>query len=199
MAELCAPNIETTTLSGIISVESGFNPFAIGVVGGRLERQPRSLDEAVATADALAAGGYNYSLGLAQVNKAHFLRFGLTSRTAFDPCTNLRAGAFILKDCYDRAPATTNRLGDALSCYNSGNFHSGYSNGYVTKVMTARLTISGSLTGSSAIGVVPDKPYVPHRRAALKPARGGEALLTVAPSSQSPAAASAGFDTALLF
>ena len=39
-------------------VESTFNPHAIGVVGGSLERQPRSRDEALATARALQSSGW---------------------------------------------------------------------------------------------------------------------------------------------
>ncbi|RYF53068.1 MAG: lytic transglycosylase domain-containing protein, partial [Comamonadaceae bacterium] len=51
----------------VVHVESGANPFAIGVVGGRLVRQPRTLEEARATAEMLESKGYNYSLGAAQV------------------------------------------------------------------------------------------------------------------------------------
>ena len=43
----------------VMRVESSFNPYAIGVVGGRLERQPRNLPEAVATARMLEKNGFN--------------------------------------------------------------------------------------------------------------------------------------------
>lgn len=46
----CAPQVHPRTLQAIVRVESGGNPYAIGVIGGALERQPRSLGEAVATA-----------------------------------------------------------------------------------------------------------------------------------------------------
>ena len=68
----------------IVQVESAFNPWAIGVVGGRLERQPSNRDEAIATAEWLERNGYNYSVGLAQVNKTNFARYGLTPQTAFE-------------------------------------------------------------------------------------------------------------------
>ena len=42
----------------VMRVESSFNPYAIGVVGGRLERQPRNLPEAVATARMLEKNGF---------------------------------------------------------------------------------------------------------------------------------------------
>lgn len=53
----------------VVLVESSYNPYAIGVVGGRLARQPRSLSEAVSTARMLEQRGYDFSLGLAQVNR----------------------------------------------------------------------------------------------------------------------------------
>jgi len=53
----------------VVRVESSGNPYAIGVVGGRLARQPRNLSEAVVTAQMLEQQGYNFSLGIAQVNR----------------------------------------------------------------------------------------------------------------------------------
>lgn len=53
----------------VVRVESSYNPYAIGVVGGRLVRQPRTLDEAVSTARMLEQRGLNFSVGLAQVNR----------------------------------------------------------------------------------------------------------------------------------
>ncbi len=119
----------------VVQVESSFNPYAIGVVGGRLARQPRSLNEALVTARALESAGRNFSLGLAQVNKHNFVRQGLhTHERAFDPCANLRAGARILAECHQRADGD---WGKAFSCYYSGNFTTGYAHGYVQKVMDA--------------------------------------------------------------
>lgn len=137
LAQLCAPNVHVDTMHRIVSVESNFNPYAIGVVGGKLERQPRTLDEAVATAKMLEVNGYNYSLGLAQVNKKNFPKYELTFLSAFDPCQNLRTGGAILEDCYKRAGASPTALTDAFSCYYSGSFTAGYSLGYVAKIQAA--------------------------------------------------------------
>ena len=52
----CAPMVAQDTAHALIHVESGGNPFAIGVVGGALVRQPTHLAEAVATATLLFAG-----------------------------------------------------------------------------------------------------------------------------------------------
>ncbi len=136
----CAPLIALDTAQALISVESRGNPYAIGVVAGRLVRQPRNLPEAVVTAQALEAGGWNYSVGLAQINKANFARHGLTVETAFDPCGNLRAMQAILGDCFGRASARARpqiALRRAFSCYYSGNFHTGFQRGYVQKVVAA--------------------------------------------------------------
>lgn len=116
----------------VVDVESGANSFAIGVVGGRLERQPKNLAEALATVRMLDAKGYNYSLGVAQVNRANLGKFGLDSyEKAFDTCSNLAAGAKILAACY---ASSGGNWGKAFSCYYSGNFVTGYRDGYVQKV-----------------------------------------------------------------
>ncbi len=139
-AQQCAPHVHPDTLQRVVHVESSFNPYAIGVVGNRLERQPRNAAEAIATAQWLERHGFNYSVGLAQVNKSNFAKYGLhTLERAFEPCANLRAGADILADCYARAlrskPDEQVALRAAISCYYSGNFTTGFKHGYVLKVV----------------------------------------------------------------
>lgn len=113
----------------IVVVESSFNPFAIGVVGGTLARQPRNKAEAVATALALKAQGYNFSMGCRQVNQANLVKYGLDLDSVFDPLKNSSVGSAIYDECRTRAVA---KFGDrnlatkaALSCYYSGNFNRG--------------------------------------------------------------------------
>lgn len=119
----------------VVRVESSYNPFAIGVVGGRLARQPRSLEEALSTSRMLEREGYNFSLGLAQVNRHNLRHYGLeTHEQAFDICPNLRAGSRILAECHTRAGGD---WGKAFSCYYSGNFVTGYQHGYVQKVLAS--------------------------------------------------------------
>lgn len=138
MLHQCAPDIHHSTMQRIVQVESGYNPYAIGVVGSKLEKQPTTLEEGIATAKKLEAKGFNYSVGLAQVNKKNFGAYGLSIETAFEPCANLRAGSQILLACYERAYRITSHeqyaLRDAFSCYYSGNFKTGYDHGYVAKV-----------------------------------------------------------------
>lgn len=115
----------------VVRVESSYNPYAIGVVGGRLVRQPRSLPEALSTVRMLEARGYNFSLGLAQVNRYNLTKYGLHSYDkAFQPCANLVAGSQILAECYRRS----RDWGKSFSCYYSGDFKTGYRHGYVQKV-----------------------------------------------------------------
>lgn len=134
MEMLACPNLAVSpeVMQHIVHVESSANPYAIGVVGGQLERQPKNLAEALATVQMLDTRGYNFSLGLAQVNRANLGRYGLDSyQKAFSACANLSAGAHILADCYTSAHGD---WGKAFSCYYSGNFTTGFRDGYVQKV-----------------------------------------------------------------
>lgn len=116
----------------VVRVESSFNPYAIGVVGGRLVRQPKTLPEALSTVRMLESRGYNFSLGLAQVNRYNLDKYGLDSyEKAFEPCANLIAGSKILAECYGRSGGD---WGKSFSCYYSGNFSTGFRHGYVQKI-----------------------------------------------------------------
>jgi type IV secretion system protein VirB1 len=140
LALACAPQVHPDTTRAIVTVESAFKPFAIGVVGGQLERQPRTRAEAIATINALDASGWNYSVGLGQINVANFARLGLTPQTALDPCASLGAMQAVLGECHARASAETGEqqaLRRALSCYYSGNFSTGIRHGYVARVVAA--------------------------------------------------------------
>ena len=151
LAMACAPLVHADTSHALVAVESAFNPHAIGVVGGILERQPRSLAEAKSTAAYLQANGWNFSVGLAQINLRNFERLGLNSTTAFDPCQNLRAMQTVLSDCFERSSRHAppqQALREALSCYYSGNFVTGFQHGYVGRVVKAAAT-------DRAVNVVP--------------------------------------------
>ena len=144
LALACAPQVHLSTAQALVSVESSFNPWAIGVVGGTLRRQPNNRDEAVATANQLHTDGRNFSVGLAQINVSNFQRLGLNTSSAFNPCQNLSAMQSVLTECFDRSGQTRSRadtdqfaLRKAISCYYSGNFSTGFRHGYVRKVVAA--------------------------------------------------------------
>lgn len=143
----CAPTVEPQTMLAIVQVESGNNPYAIGIVGGRLTRQPKTKEEALATAKQLAEDDWNFSLGLAQINRHNLYKYEISYEQAFDACTNLNVGSKILEDCYVRAAKQAKEpqaaLQAALSCYYSGNFTRGFkpdvigAPSYVQKVLTS--------------------------------------------------------------
>lgn len=152
LARQCAPSVHPRTLAAVVQHESGFNPLAIGInKGARLPRQPKTVASAVATAEYLAANGFNFDSGLGQINSVNVRKFGLSWSEVFDACANLGAAARVLTDCYQRAsgddanPQTALRA--ALSCYNTGSFTRGHANGYVAKVERA--------AGTSPAAVVP--------------------------------------------
>jgi type IV secretion system protein VirB1 len=144
LALACSPQVHPATALALANVESALNPWAIGVVGAVLVRQPRTRQEAVATARSLQRHGMNFSVGLGQINVGNWARLDLTVDNAFDPCENLAAMQSVLVDCFDRAagskshqPAHQAQLRRALSCYYSGNFTTGFRHGYVRKVVAA--------------------------------------------------------------
>lgn len=147
LAQQCSNSgFHPNTLQAIARVESGFNPYAIGVVKGKLQRQPRTHAEAVATAKSLHAQGKNFSMGLMQVNRYNLAHYGLNYETVFEPCKNINAGAKILKACFDRAGGDSQTaLKKAFSCYYSGNFRFGFKSDfkgqppYVTKIIMSAL------------------------------------------------------------
>lgn len=160
----------------VVKVESSYNRFAIGVVGGRLIRQPRDLAEALATVSMLESKGYNFSLGLAQVNRYNLGKYGLDSyEKAFDVCSNLLAGSRILAECYGRSG---NDWGKSFSCYYSGNFVTGFRDGYVQKLYASidssrRQQKAGAPSGIELVG------KASQREAGMEhyPLRSGQPLL----------------------
>lgn len=153
----------------VVRVESSYNPYAIGVVRGRLVRQPRSLSEAVSTARMLEQRGYNFSLGLAQVNRYNLVKYGLNSyEQAFQPCANLVAGSRILRECYGRSGGD---WGKSFSCYYSGDFRTGYRHGYVQKVFASMR--QGGSASASAVAPIAVVGLTQRRIAGTQPAPAG--------------------------
>lgn len=177
-------------MAAIVRVESSGNPFAIGVVRGRLARQPRNKEEAIATARALEQGGWNFSMGVGQVNRYNLSKYGLTYDTVFDPCTNLKAASAILSECYQRAANSKahshNALGAALSCYYSGNFTTGYRHGYVQKVVSRASTATASASAPKAMPV-PAIPVIPNGTASPRPAAKARVVPAVKQAIPAPA------------
>lgn len=69
LAQQCAPNVNPQILKGIAKIESDFNPYAIGIVGAHLKKQPHTYEEAIKVASYLEEVNLNYSVGILQINK----------------------------------------------------------------------------------------------------------------------------------
>ena len=145
--------VSVEVMHHVVKVESAFNPYAIGVVGGRLVRQPKNLTEALATVRMLERKGYNFSVGLAQVNRYNLGRYGLESyEKAFGTCPNLQAGSRILAECFGRSGGD---WGKSFSCYYSGNFTAGYRHGYVQKVYASMRASGMEPIGRNSAEAIP--------------------------------------------
>lgn len=163
MVQQCTPQVNTNTMVLLVQHESSGNPYAIGVNGSyTLARQPKTRDEAIKKARWLYKHGYDFDAGLAQINIKNAKRMGLSIEDLFTPCANLQAGAQILSHCYARASKKYSNeqeaLHAALSCYNTGNFKTGFDNGYVKNLIRKAPKDSDdndALADNSDIGIVP--------------------------------------------
>lgn len=120
LAMQCSPSVHPDTAQDVARTESGYNPYAIGVVGGK-GIFPTNIDDALAHVERLKAQGKNFSVGLMQINQSNFSHFHKTPRQLFNPCTNLSVFEKLMTDCYVRGKT----LKRGLSCYYSGNFNTG--------------------------------------------------------------------------
>lgn len=140
LARQCAPDVHISTLTAVVRHESAFDPLVIGV-NSKPHRsiRPSSKQEAVREVRDLMAKGADFDVGYGQINVRNWKWLGVTPETIFDPCTNLASAQRVLVDCYKRAAAIhgpgQNALYATFSCYNTGNFTRGFSNGYVGKVL----------------------------------------------------------------
>ncbi|ARR51917.1 hypothetical protein ETN89_19910 (plasmid) [Photobacterium damselae subsp. damselae] len=132
LANQCQSNISTEIIQKLINIESAGNPFAIAIKDVPIVKQPRNKEEAINAIKQLDSLGFNYSVGLMQINHANFKKYSLTHDTAFDYCPNIKAGSEIFLECLNRAKekysskTESQILNHAASCYYSGNFTYGF-------------------------------------------------------------------------
>ncbi|MHB0888060.1 lytic transglycosylase domain-containing protein [Acidithiobacillus sp.] len=124
LIQQCAPQVAPATMAAVVRVESGGNPLAMWNDTTRSLVIPGNRQQAIAYLRRAMASGQRVDVGLAQVDTENFAAVGLTPATAFDACTNLRAGAQILATAYRQAAATfgpgQSALYHAFEAYNSG-------------------------------------------------------------------------------
>lgn len=120
----CAPMVAARTMAAIVQVESGGNPLAMWNNSTRSMVIPGSRAQAIQYLRKAMAADQRVDVGLAQVDTGNFVAFGLTPRTAFNACANLRAGSEILHMDWQQALASGYRgqqaLYHAFEAYNSG-------------------------------------------------------------------------------
>lgn len=138
-------NAHPSVMLAIIKTESGGNPLSIGLNGRqngkkiKLARQPGNYEQAIQWVTYLENRGYNFDIGIAQVNIKNVHKYGLRAADALDICKNLQMASLILKNNYNQAlykhqdQQTAVRM--AISAYNTGNYRKGFYNGYVSKVI----------------------------------------------------------------
>lgn len=170
--------VAAEVMQHLVNVESANNPYAIGVVGAHLVRQPRNLGEALATVKMLENAGYDFSVGLAQVNRSNLGKYGLASyERAFAPCPNLVAGSRILAQCYASAGGN---WGKSLSCYYAGDFVTGYRDGYVQKVYASMGQSMPAMPADNATVAIPLEPPIARKPDATVPLAPGSAAYRTA-------------------
>lgn len=155
----CAPNVGPVTMSAIVAYESGARPYAIGDNTQRRSYFPTTRARAQALATQLLLAGHDIDVGYAQINSSNFARFGLTAKSAFEPCTNVAAGARILRAAYLGASRSYGAgqiaLVHALSAYNTGGYFAGMSYARGVYATAAALRFEGSAPRTLAARIGP--------------------------------------------
>ena len=87
-------NIPAELLISIAEVESGLKPLALNRAGTAI--LPRSMEEAEHTVNLLAQQSATFDIGIMQVNRWWFKKYGEPYKKGLDPCFNIDFGARIL-------------------------------------------------------------------------------------------------------
>ena len=171
----CAPMVAPSTMAAIVQVESGGNPLAMWNNSTRSRVIPGSRAQAIQYLRQAMAAGQRVDVGIAQVDTGNFAAFGLTPRTAFNACANLRVGAAILRMDWQQALAGGYRgqqaLYHAFEAYNSGRLWGDAQ--YANRILgAADVPVSvnhGGLRYVSSINKVPPTNPFPQFRWLAKP------------------------------
>lgn len=139
IATASVDTVAPETLLSFAQHESGLEPNVVHDNTTGRTFYPPTAAAAAKLANELLAAGHNFDSGILQVNSRNLERTGLTTATAFKPAENMRAGAQILVEAYQRCQhgGTTEpqaALRCAASVYNTGREQAGIRNGYQARV-----------------------------------------------------------------
>mgnify|MGYP001770675430 CR=1 FL=1 len=110
-------NVPQALLIAIAKVESGFRPWVINInQNGKSVKviNPKSLTEALVYVRYLHDNGYNYDVGIGQINVWNIKRLKLQPEQLLDPCNNIKVSAYILRENINKYGLTW----DAIWRYN---------------------------------------------------------------------------------
>jgi type IV secretion system protein VirB1 len=178
----CVSPSHRTVMMAIVKVESGGKPLVIGLNKGyRLQTQPQNESQAKAWVDYLEKNNYNFDVGIGQVNIKNIHRYGYKASDFLDPCLNLKVASDIFDKSHQYALArdnSQNALQKAISAYNTGNFSSGFANGYVAKVNSKLLAANNSSSDIPPIINIKQstKPVTSTKKATISQSNGEQAV-----------------------
>lgn len=138
LAAECARDVAPDTLLAVARHESRLAPWSLNDNNARQSLVFKTREEAETEGARRVAQGHSVDFGLMQINSMNFGWLGVTPSSVLDPCTNITAGASVLKRAWAQAVATMGEGPDALratlSLYNTGNTRAGIARGYVGQV-----------------------------------------------------------------
>lgn len=188
LAQQCAPQIAVETLAAVVSVESGFQPFAIRINSDHpLADQPRSRSEAIETATILIAEGLDIDLGLGGISSGDLGRLGISVADSFDFCLNLKASATLLTSYYQVAlqdGATDAQAQTVMlrSYYGRGDASAGEMVGYDRQVAAAREKLAQRIASIEITEVAPTEASLAEKAGESKAAAGATPEPSSAPA-----------------
>lgn len=141
------PIVSTELIASVAQAESARSPLAIHDNATGHTLNPKTIEDATATARQLIAAGHRLDLGLMQVTVSNLGPYGITVQEAFDPCKSVAVGARI--------------LAAGMSAYNTGSPTAGVST-YVPKVEAAAKNILPKIDSTPP---PPTKPPDPSTKA----------------------------------
>ncbi len=139
----CSPLVDPVTMSAVVQHESGGNPLAIHDNSDGKSYSLKTLNDAVAMAKRLIAGGHSVDLGLPQINSKNLQWVGMTVEQSFDACSNLQASQQVLVDAHKRSGGD---LPKTLQIYNSGK---ATGNQYASSVYSKAGVVVPTIPGGS--------------------------------------------------